>query len=62
MSPHQAASLDNKSFMLGDVSEQAARVPAGVPSSLIACHYNVLSKARRVDRDVRVGLLRNCSS
>lgn len=48
--------------MLGDISEQAGKVPADVPSSLIACQYNVLSKARRVDRDVSVGLLRNCSS
>lgn len=48
--------------MLAGFSEQAAKVPAGVPRSLIARQCNVVSKARRVDRDVSVGLLRNCSS
>lgn len=48
--------------MLGDISEQADKVPADVPGSLIACQYNVLSKARQVDRDVSMGLLRSCSS
>lgn len=55
---HVSSNSPPRQYVLGDISDQAAKVPAGVVLS--DCQYDVLNKARREDRDVSVGMLSNC--